>query len=180
MNPEVKEYKDVLDLAGGMTQSAVKAFADGRQWTDVVPIVSENLSKALEAVHGAEKITDAWKDHTKECVKLTTSFVIDQVFDVLNYKNSGTSTFPETSDILNAVEALSTGIVIKSLDEDGFEAQEAISVVLENMEPLVKSVDGITKVDDEFRADMRGFLHNVTQRCIDIAFDLKMRLEAKG
>ena len=113
MDPNVKEYSDVLILAGGMTQSTIKAFEDGKNWTDVFPIITENMDKALDAIKDADKITAAWRDHTKECVELTTTFVIDQLFDILKYKKTTASydKFPETKDVLDAVEGLAKGAV---------------------------------------------------------------------
>ena len=174
----VKELQDVLDAAAGVVESTIEELEDGFQVTDLVPIVSENVDKALAAFENGHLISVAFKDHLKESIQAISHFVIDVACDVLKVGHSTeVKAFKETQELIAAVSGLVASIVDKL--PGGFKATEIVPVVYENFKSIIVGVEGVDKVGSEFKGDIRAFLHLTVGSVIAMAFDLKDAIEKK-
>jgi hypothetical protein len=172
----VKEYNDVLVLARGVIQETMKQTADGFQMKDLIPIVSENMDKALAAFAGSELIKNEFKEHLDECIHVTLDFIIDAACDLMKIPEGGAVDFKETGEILAAVNGLAAS-VIKYLP-GGIQSAEIMPILLENFQSIVVGADGAGKVVAEMKGDIRLFFKTVLHSAVDLTFRIKAAVES--
>lgn len=179
MIPAVKEYNDVLILARGLVSETLAQTADGFQVQDLIPILSENMSKAMAAYAGGELIPQAFKENLKDCIDLSIDFVIDVACDLLKLPAGGEAPqFKETEELVAAVNGIA-GSVIKYLP-GGIDTQEIMPIVFENFQNILVGAEGVDKIGGELKADTRAFLRLVVHASVDMAFNLKEAFENRA
>jgi hypothetical protein len=166
-----KEYGEVLDLARGVISETLEQTADGFQVKDLAPIFSENLDKAMLAYTGGSLIAAEWRDHSKDCILLTMNFAIDTACDALRIPATSGLAFQETLELMDMVQGL-TMSVLKKLP-GGVSPAEGIEIVFENIPGVIKGVDGMGKISEEFKSNIRDYLKCVCTWAVNFAFSLK-------
>lgn len=166
-----KEYGEVLDLARGVISVTIAQTADGFQIKDLAPIFSENLDKAMLAYTDSKLIPAEWRDHTKDCILLTVNFAIDTACDALRIPATNGLAFQETLELMDMVQGL-TMSVLKRLP-GGITPAEGIEIVFENIPGVIKGVDGMGKISEEFKSNIRDYLKCVCTWAVNFAFSLK-------
>ena len=175
----VKEYNEVLLLAGSITRSTIRETADGFQVKDLIPILSNNLDEAKTAFEGSTLIAEAFsKKHLKQTVSVTVAFVIDTACDIIKIGEPASGMpFKEARELITAVSGITSSVISRL--PGGFKAAEIFPVVTENFDNIIVGVEGANKISEEFKTDVRAFLQMVVQAAVNIAFDVINALEAK-
>lgn len=172
MAPAVKEYNDVLLLAGGVVRDGIASQADGFQFTDVLTVLQSNLDEAMAAYVGGDQISVAWRDHLRECVLLTANFAVDVACDILKLDNlQGQSQFKETDELLAAVSGIISSVIRRI--PDGVGTEDILPIVMENFQGLLTGIEGVEKIGAEMKADVRAFLHMTVTFAVGVAFDVR-------
>lgn len=166
-----KEYSEVLDLARGVISETLVQTADGFQVKDLAPIFSENLDKAMAAYTDGSLIGAEWRDHQKDCIMMTVNFAIDTACDVLRIPVTSGLAFQETMEVMDMVQGLTLS-VLKKLP-GGVTPAEGVEIVFENVPGVIKGIDGMGKVSEEFKSNIRDYLKCVCSWAINLAFSLK-------
>jgi len=166
-----KEYSEVLALTRGLVSTTLRETADGFQIIDLLPVLSENLEKALIAYEGGELIAQEWQANMKECLVMTADFVIDMACDVLKLPGKTGAEFKETSELIALVDGLTRSVVAKL--PGGLSVAEILTALTENIGGLMVGLDGLNKVGDEFKSDIRSFLKVTVISVIEIAFKVR-------
>lgn len=172
MSSAVKEYNDVLVLAGGVIREGIASQADGFQVTDILTVLQSQLDEAMAAYVGGDQIPVAWRDHLRECVLLTANFAVDVACDILKVDNlNGQSQFKETDELLAAVSSIVSS-VIKRIP-GGLGTDDILPIVMENFQSLLTGLEGVDKIGSEMKSDVRDFLHMTVTFAVNLAFDVR-------
>ena len=182
MPAELKELTDVLVLARSVVSTTIRELEDGFQVKDLVPIIGDNVEKAVAAYEGSGAIADAFKLHPRQAISAIATLVVDIACDILKKGYPDTepeeSELKETKELIAAVSGLTVSIVEKL--PGGFKATEIIPIAYDNFQSLITGIGGVSKIGAEFCGDVRAFLHMAIQAVIGIAFDVKEAIEQQG
>jgi len=174
---EVKEYREVLDLARGVVATTIRETADGFQVKDLMPIISDNMQKTLVAYEGVNLISVEWKENPEECMFLTVDFAIDTAMDVLKVPAGTPSEFKETKELVVAISGITSSVIAHM--PGGIQGAEIIPIVFENFNGIIVGLDGLDKVRGEFNADARSYVKMLATSAIKLAFQVKKAMDAK-